>query len=84
LGLQSLRENLKQAQFCSARLSSGHWGCGDTKNARLKGGRYKTVPILSSQTNSSAPTFGINLFWALAPEASGPEGPSERFAERPT
>jgi len=55
LGLQSLCENLKLAQFCSARLSSGHWGRGDTKNARLKGGRYKTMPILSSDTDSSAP-----------------------------
>jgi hypothetical protein len=53
-GLKSLCENLILAQFCSARLSSGHWGRGDTKNARLKDGRYKTMPILSSHTNSKA------------------------------
>src|SRR4029077_20625634 len=52
--LKSLYENLKLAQFCSARLSSGHCRRGDTKNARLKGGRYKTMPILSSHTDSSA------------------------------
>src|SRR6266481_4482237 len=56
-GLKSLCENLKLAQFCSAHLSSGHWGRGDTKHARLKGGRYKTMPILSSHTDSSALKF---------------------------
>jgi hypothetical protein len=56
-GLKSLCENLILAQFCSARLSSGHWGRGDTKNARLKGGRYKTMPILSSHTDSKAQVF---------------------------
>ena len=53
--LQSLCENSKLAQFCSARFQAGTEGRGDTKNARLKGGRYKTVPILSSHTDSLAP-----------------------------
>src|SRR6266436_7193479 len=73
-GLKSLCENSVLLHVAPA-FQAGTEGRGDTKNARLKGGRYKTVPILSSHTDSSAPTFRIDPSWALAPEASGPEGP---------
>ena len=53
-GLKSLGENLKLAQFCRPVFQAGTERRGDTENARLKGGRYKTVPIQSSHTDSKA------------------------------
>src|SRR6266481_8592412 len=70
--LKSLCENSVLLHVAPA-FQAGTEGRGDTKNARLKGGRYKTVPILSSHTDSSAPTQRLGNKWALAPEASGPK-----------
>ena len=54
-GLKSLCENSVLLHVAPA-FQAGTEGRGDTKNARLKGERYKTVPILSSHTDSEAPT----------------------------
>src|SRR6266481_9141502 len=51
--LKSLCENSVLLHVAPA-FQAGTEGRGDTKNARLKGGRYKTVPILSSHTDSEA------------------------------
>src|SRR6266481_7111900 len=51
--LKSLCENSVLLHVAPA-FQAGTEGRGDTKNARLKGGRYKTVPILSSHTDSKA------------------------------
>src|SRR4029077_20949099 len=55
-GIEILFENSESAQFCSARLLSGHSSYRHNPSARLKGGRYKIVPVLSSHANSEAPT----------------------------
>src|SRR6266436_8518554 len=69
-GLKSLCENSVLLHVAPA-FQAGTEGRGDTKNARLKGGRYKTVPILSSHIDSE----GRHLVaTTVEPRVSRPRG----------
>src|SRR6266436_8109546 len=74
-GLKSLCENSVLLHVAPA-FQAGTEGRGDTKNARLKGGRYKTVPILSSHTDTKACDVARLDVGAEAPTHKHEESPS--------